>query len=282
MSSPPAVIVGVDGSDSATAAALWAVDEAASRDVPVRLVHAVTPSPDSSQITADALDHAGTIVHSAVIAVERSGKPVKVEAQVLTGPPGEILRREADGAAMLCVGSMGISHGGIGHVGSVAVAVAHSAACPVAIVHAQGRTHSRKDWVVAEVTDSQAGEIAMVRGIEEALLRSAALRVVAARRSRYPDIHDHHAVTSMNRTVKSDWERRLAPWREKHPDLNAEVVALAGSALNYFARNQDMIALAIVPHERAAEIADLLGPRSTASSQDICFDILICEPHRLL
>lgn len=76
MSSPPAVIVGVDGSDSATAAALWAVDEAASRDVPVRLVHAVTPSPDSSQITADALDHAGTIVHSAVIAVERSGKPV--------------------------------------------------------------------------------------------------------------------------------------------------------------------------------------------------------------
>ena len=263
MSGPPAVIVGIDGSDSATAAALWAVDEAASRDVPMRLVHAVAPSTDGSQITADALDRAGTIVHAAVMAVERSGKPVKVEAQVLTGAPGEILRREADGAAMLCVGSMGISHGGIGRVGSVAVAVAHSTACPVAIIHAQGATHSDKGWVIAEVTDSQAGEIAMVRGVEEALLRSAGLRILAARRSRYPDIHDHQVVTRMNRTVKNEWERRLAPWREKHPDLNAEVVALAGSALNYFARQQNMIALAIVP-------------------QDICFDILICEPHGLL
>jgi nucleotide-binding universal stress UspA family protein len=272
------VIVGVDGSDSATAAALWAVDEAASRDVPVRLLHAVAPSPEGRQITADALDHAGTIVHSAVVAVEKSGKPVKVEAQVFAGAPADILRREADGAAMLCVGSMGISHGGIGHVGSVAVAVAHSAACPVAIVHAQGAAHSGKNWVVAEVTDSKAGEIAMVRGVEEALLRSAALKIVAARRSRYPDIHDHQAVTSMNRMVKSEWERRLAPWREKHPDLNAEVVALAGSALNFLARQRAMIALAIVPHERAAEIADLLGPKNHASSQDICFDILICEP----
>ncbi|OAN39859.1 universal stress protein [Mycolicibacterium iranicum] len=282
MSGPPAVIVGIDGSDSATAAALWAVDEAASRDVPVRLVHIVAPSMGGSQITADALDRAGTIVHSAVMAVEKSGKPVKVEAQVSTGSPGDILRREADGAAMLCVGSMGISHGGIGHVGSVAVAVAHSAACPVAIVHAQGATHSDRAWVVAEVSDSQAGDIAMVRGVEEALLRSAELKIVAARRSRYPDIHDHHAVTGMNRMVKSEWERRLAPWREKHPDLQAEVVALAGSALNFFARQQDMIALAIVPHERGVEIADLLGPRKHAISQDICFDILICEPHGLL
>ena len=35
----PAVVVGIDGSRSAVGAALWAVDEAVSRDIPLRLVY---------------------------------------------------------------------------------------------------------------------------------------------------------------------------------------------------------------------------------------------------
>ena len=42
-SSPPAVVVGIDGSRSAVDAALWAVDEAVSRDIPLRLVYAIDP-----------------------------------------------------------------------------------------------------------------------------------------------------------------------------------------------------------------------------------------------
>lgn len=38
----PAVLVGIDGSRSAVRAALWAVDEALHRRLPLRLVH-VTP-----------------------------------------------------------------------------------------------------------------------------------------------------------------------------------------------------------------------------------------------
>ena len=45
--SPPSVVVGVDGSRSALDAALWAVDEAVSRDVPLRLVYAVDPDNSS-------------------------------------------------------------------------------------------------------------------------------------------------------------------------------------------------------------------------------------------
>jgi nucleotide-binding universal stress UspA family protein len=33
------VVVGVDGSDAAITAAKWAIDEAVSRDVPLRIVH---------------------------------------------------------------------------------------------------------------------------------------------------------------------------------------------------------------------------------------------------
>ncbi len=35
------VVVGVDGSQAALAATLWAVDEAVDREVPLRLVHAI-------------------------------------------------------------------------------------------------------------------------------------------------------------------------------------------------------------------------------------------------
>ena len=41
--SSPSVVVGIDGSRSAVDAALWAVDEAVSRDIPLRLVYAIDP-----------------------------------------------------------------------------------------------------------------------------------------------------------------------------------------------------------------------------------------------
>jgi nucleotide-binding universal stress UspA family protein len=39
--SPQRIVVGIDGSDAAINAAKWAVAEAISRDVPLRLVHAI-------------------------------------------------------------------------------------------------------------------------------------------------------------------------------------------------------------------------------------------------
>ena len=52
MHQAPAVVVGVDGSCSATAAALWAIDEAVSGDIPLRLLHAV-PHRDRPTTTDD-------------------------------------------------------------------------------------------------------------------------------------------------------------------------------------------------------------------------------------
>ena len=35
------VVVGIDGSSAAVHAAIWAVDEAVSRDIPLRLIHVI-------------------------------------------------------------------------------------------------------------------------------------------------------------------------------------------------------------------------------------------------
>jgi nucleotide-binding universal stress UspA family protein len=49
---PPSVVVGIDGSRAAVSAALWAADEAVSRDVPLRLLYAVDQG-DTGDIDPD-------------------------------------------------------------------------------------------------------------------------------------------------------------------------------------------------------------------------------------
>jgi nucleotide-binding universal stress UspA family protein len=49
---PASVVVGIDGSSAAMRAALWAVDEAVSRDIPLRLIYAIG-HPHISVVDAD-------------------------------------------------------------------------------------------------------------------------------------------------------------------------------------------------------------------------------------
>lgn len=123
----PLVVVGIDGSRTATRAAVWAVDEAVSRDVPLRLVYVIDPV---GLCGADA-DHiqfasARAALHEAHGAVEATGEPVKIETEIVVGKPVAKLIVESRSAAMLCVGSIGIKHactgvdfcrGGLGQVG---------------------------------------------------------------------------------------------------------------------------------------------------------------------
>jgi nucleotide-binding universal stress UspA family protein len=269
----PSVVVGIDGSQSATAAALWAIDEAVARDLPLRLVFALWPRQDPSSASHDLVDEA---VGAAIAAVEASGKPVKLEAEIVHGRPALVLRAQSHGAAMMCLGSSGPALGGVGCSGSTVSAVA-SFRCPVAIIHSDSPSSTDPGWVVAEVSDTPAGELALRRGVDEALLRHAALRIVATWQTRYTDIHDAHAIADGNRSVKAHWERRLGPWRARHPELDAHAVATPGSVFNYLARQRRKIRLVVLPHERATEVAELLDPQGSPAARDICFDVLICE-----
>ena len=79
------IVVGVDGSDAAIKAALWAIDEATSRDVPLRIVYVTkiaeeTFSTDGLRLEAQ---YAEAALSTAYAAVEAAGKPVKVETEIL-------------------------------------------------------------------------------------------------------------------------------------------------------------------------------------------------------
>ncbi|ADU00969.1 universal stress protein [Mycolicibacterium gilvum] len=266
-----AVLVGVDGSATGAAAAAWAVKEAASRDLPLRLVHAVTATGDG-RVDAQDLARAGRIVHNAVTAVEALGAPVRIESQIICGATAPALSAASHDAAMLCLGFTDGASGRHRARRSTAAEIASSARCPVAIIHPAGNHSPGARWVVAESGASPSDDATSTRAVDEALLRGAPLRIVAAWPSRYPDMYDDHAVARKNRLVKARWERWLAPRRRQHPELDAHVTAAPGSILNYLARHRKGIRLAVLSHERADDVAELLAP-----CVDCEFDILICD-----
>jgi nucleotide-binding universal stress UspA family protein len=108
---PAAVVVGIDGSKAAVREALWAIDEAVDRDIPLRLIYAIDPlnvlgrDPDSA---VHRLATAEIAVRDAFIAIGASRAPVKIEAEIVQKDPVTALTRASHSAALICVGAVGL------------------------------------------------------------------------------------------------------------------------------------------------------------------------------
>ena len=176
------VVVGVDGSDAAINATKWAVDEAISRDVPLRIVH-VTHIEEEPAAPQDAfrldVQYAESSLRAATAAVKATGKPVTVETQILWGSPDTALIDESRNAAMICVGSVGIGRIARELLGSTAATLAEKALCPVAIIRTPHDTPTGgSDWIVVVVEDHADNESVIEHAMEEARLRKAPVLAV--------------------------------------------------------------------------------------------------------
>lgn len=283
--SSPAVVVGIDGSRSAVAAALWAVDEAVSRDIPLRLVYAIDPSNHTDAGNEDAareLAAAEIAATQAYTAVESTDKPVKIEIEILQKSPTRALIEASGWAALLCVGSVGLKHSSQGRIGSTAAALATAAHCPVAVVHGFDSRRAQQGWVVAELDKVSTLDGVLLCALEEARLRGLPLRVLTTWQSRYTDIHASNAVGDGNRLARARLDCRLDQWRKRYPDLDVQAVAVHGSTLNYFAKNTDSIKLLVVGHERGHGIGELVGPPGYATLHQADCAVLVCEPRNVL
>jgi len=272
---PASIVVGIDGSRTAVRAALWAIDEAISRDVPLHLV-AVANSPAAR---ADA----ELAVRAATAAVEATGRPVDLDSRVLDGEPTPILLKHSSTAAMVCVGAVGRRHFDRHRVGSTTGALVAAAHCPIAVVRGDGESAAEpRGWVVVELDETPDSAAVLQFGVAEARLRNAPLRVLGAWQSRYTDVHDSHAVADGNRLVRSQLDRRLSQWRHLYPDLDAKPVAIHGSALNYLSKHADEIQLVVVGAPNATGVGDLLGPMGLTTLNDTDCTIVVVDRQRLL
>jgi nucleotide-binding universal stress UspA family protein len=283
---PPSIVVGVDGSRGAVRAALWAIDEAVNRDIPLRLVYAIGPSNTAAvdpQDEARQLASAESAVRYAANAVEATERPVKVEIEILQGQPIATLVDASRAAAMICVGEVGLKHFDQDRIGSTATALVTTAHCPIAIVRGSERAaRPGPGWVVVELDESPDSAAVLQFGVAEARLRAAPLRVLGSWQSRYTDVHDSHAVSDGNRMVRAQLDRRLSHWKHQYPDLDARPVAIHGSVLNYLAKHGEEIQLVVVGARNAGSIEDLLGPTGSAALHNTDCSVLVVDRQRLL
>lgn len=271
---PPSIVVGVDGSRAAVRAALWAVDEAVSRDIPLRLVYAAEP---------DRPDPAEQAVRHTAQAVEATERPVKVEIDIVARRPVDALVEASRAAAMICVGAVGLKHFDRDRIGSTTIALVGAAHCPVAIVRGSERAPGPgPGWVVVALDESPDSAAVLQFGVQEARLRNAPLRVLGSWQSRHTDAHDPHAVSDGNRMMRAQLDRRLSHWQHQYPDLDARPVAIHGSVLSYLAKHGQEIQLVVVGARNADGIEELLGPAGSAALHDTDCSVLVIDRQRLL
>ena len=281
---PPSVVVGIDGSRAAVHAALWAVDEAVSRDIPLRLMCAVSPAGPGeldSQDDSRKFASAEAAVRHASMAVESTEKPVKIEVKIVQGPPVRTLLDASRSAAVICVGAVGLAHSAPGGVGSTAAPLASSAHCPVAIIRGHDCLPTAdRGAIIAYLGSSPDDGVVLQASVEEARLRGVRLQVVTAWRSRFGDAHDGTVVTEGNRDEHAQLDRRLEPWVHLHPDLEVSSVVLHGDLLNYLAKKAGSIHLLVLgTHDHG--FAELAGPTGNAVLHSTECSVLIVSRQHL-
>jgi nucleotide-binding universal stress UspA family protein len=138
------ILVGVDGSEQSRQALKWAVAEAGTWHVPLRVltVHQIVAGysgggvmyPGDHALIEDTRKAAQRETDQVLDAIDEESRPPAVTVAAVGGLPGEELLHAAEDADMVVVGARGA--GGFKRllVGSVASQLAYHAHCPVVIV----------------------------------------------------------------------------------------------------------------------------------------------------
>lgn len=250
--SPMPVVAAIDGSDMAIHAALWAIDEAIVRSVPVRLVCVTKAThPSADDYYAD-IHHAENAIRAARDAVEATGRPVKIETAILSGPPAVSLVFESEDADLVCVGTVGIGRNARAILGSTATELAEKSRCPVAIIRPQGEVPpAATQWIVVAVTDEPDSESVVEHAMDEAKLRQAPVLMLGK-----PDGLDDI----------------VGQWNARYPDVHVYPVADGADVARFLKKHDEPVQLAVIGGSRAEEVMQIVGPyghsplRGTAAS----------------
>lgn len=244
-----AVIAGIDGSQAALTAALWGVDEALSRAVPLRLISVIKPAHPSPDDYARDLEHAERSLSQARDAIAAGRKAVTVESEIPRAPAGVALIEASRDAEMVCVGSVGIGRYARSLLGSTATELAEKAHCPVAVVRTESTQPPPEiDWVVVRMTDAPDNENVVKHAAWEANLRRAPMLVLGGR----PEELTEHA--------DGAFERRVQQWRQRHPEVRVYPITTSFAIADFLQMNGERVQLAVISAAEVAQLARLIGP----------------------
>ena len=236
------IVAGVDGSASATHAALWAAEEAMTRSVPLLLVHAV-PIPTGAYAGRFGVDLAflngleaqgRDALAEAHAKVTEAQPDLDVSTKLYSGDLVANLIELSRDARMLVLGSRGLGEVTGILAGSTAVALVAHGKCPVAVIRgrAEHQPPPAGGPVVLGVDGTRASATAVELAFEEAAIREAELVAVHTWTEFASDLAYAYA-----RQFTMDWAQigqheqellaeSLAGWAQKYPDVAVRRVVI--------------------------------------------------------
>ncbi|WP_322859730.1 universal stress protein [Mycobacterium europaeum] len=230
------VVVGINGSQAAVNAARWAVDEAVSRQLPLRLVYVIAGREATGVVVPVSeweLERAETALSQAEWALQRASRPVEVETAILSGDPAQVLADQSQDAALVCVGTARRGWASDGLLGPTAAGLVAHAHCPVAVIRTNPDGSPTELGVIAVVlNDDPDNDEVVHQAMEEGRRRHATVRQI---------------------------DRRLNSWVRRYPDVHVQTVA-AGTGTKHGEKPGGAIELAVVGSVDADEIVGLATP----------------------
>lgn len=237
------IVAGIDGSDSARRAAMWAAAQAARRNVEMRLVHVVStpvctfaggfvPPPEFfSGLESQAWDLLNAV------RVELLGRyaGLTLTTHLRVGQPAGVLIEESRSSALVVLGADARDETRRPFLGSTAISLAAHGHCPTAVIRGRGDDQEVPDSgpVVVGVDGSAPSEAAVAIAFDEASARSAELIAVHATGTATSEpkySHARHFTVDWVRSEEAQREilaERLVGWREKYPDVSVRQVLTA-------------------------------------------------------
>ena len=145
------IVVGIDGSEQARTALVWAMEQAAARSMPLDVVHVwhlsasslpmglAAPSVDPDDYSREAKALAEREIDWAE--QQTTARPEIVRPLAIEGHPAKDLVEEAATAELLVVGARGIGHFAGMLLGSISDYCVRHSPVPVVVVHGANGTH---------------------------------------------------------------------------------------------------------------------------------------------
>ncbi|MCC3312706.1 universal stress protein [Nocardia africana] len=269
------IVVAVDGSPTSLQAVAWAARDAALSGSPLQIVHSIAipasfgPGLAAGTAQPDWLrtDGEQILTRATEVARDIGGPDLDIDAELgLELIIGDMLVR-SETAGKLVAGSRGRGALQRGLLGSVSSALVHHARCPVVIV----KSHSATDPVAARrpvlvgVDGTENSEPAVEAAFAEAHRRG--VEVVA--------LHSWSDTTGLDismfgwdtivRAEHTMLAERLAPWRDRYPDLPVTLQVVRDNPAKSLLEQSDSAQLVVVGSRGRGGFAGmLLGSTSAA------------------
>lgn len=234
------VVVGVDGMPESSTALRWAIAEARSRGLPLRLVYAyeipagypagwypTKGDEDRSAFVA----HAESLVDAACAQARQLGRDLDISGEAIRGRGSDVLLAESTYASLLVVGSRRLG-GFLGAIlGSVSSAVAAGASCPVVVIRGPGGEPDKPAPVVIGIDGTDTPRHVLEFGFEYASRQGIPVHAIMCWHP-HPVARSHrleHASDDEHEAAKVLLNKALSGLPGKYPAVPVEQIVLEGS-----------------------------------------------------